>query len=859
MEQIKTTQSDQEYERLLQVKLIVTGDRKVGKTSLIKKLIDTDSPASDGKEENLPGITVTPWELTCQSKDGSPRPNRIHTWDFSEKELDFHTYRFFFSPRALYILVWEPKPEEPPRFDYWLDSIIRLSDGSPVLVVMNKADLLTQDIDKAKLKKKYNNIEDFLQVSCLNGKGIRELSDSIRTCLGRMPYPAFEPPVTWEQIRLRLKNENKPYITLNHFDAICKEYGLNQKEAEDLGAYLHDAGFILFFHGDHCLENTIITDFQWLTQAVYTLTAAREVQENKGIFHLNDLPRYWESARYPREIHLFLVNLMEKFELCFKIDAAGRYIIPYLLPADPPATGFESYKEKGNLEWECHYDYLPGTMTGRVISRLFHLLNDNRYWKNGMEVKLEDATALVSLSPENNKITVSVQGRGKSELLAIIKSHIRHIPTAANLEKGKDREEMVPCICSKCAGSSQPHLYVYDSLKKSAGKGNIFMTCEKSLENVEINLLLKGISSFPDAPRPDLFFEPLKDTGLEPAAGEQSTTHFSSLSIKKYKIFEDFHVDRLNKINIFAGINNSGKSSLLEAIYLLTGLNNIYAFFKMLKIRGKFAAGMGMDPYWVDEQSRDNIDIRGVFADRETSVKISREEEINDTIDKSRYLGTILVDAGFGKECFSSRTQLFRDTAPKTFTRHFKILCNPVFSSPGFLYDREEQERFYKKSVDYKTIDRITGFLKEYVDADIEWIRNVGGVFKVGHKGFPRAKDLVLFGEGMQRIFQIALQFATAQNGILLIDEMENAVHYKLLLHFARFIQELALEFNTQVFITSHSKECIDAFFKDETRHKDLTAYHLSEKDRRITCEFFSGERYAGLIDLMDIDLRGDL
>jgi hypothetical protein len=546
---------------------------------------------------------------------------------------------------------------------------------------------------------------------------------------------------------------------------------------------------------------------------------------------------------------------MEKFELCFKINDTSQYIIPHLLPADQLIPGLEKYKEKGNLGWECHYDYLPAAMNGRVISRLFPLLYENRCWKNGMEVKHEDSTALVVLSPEKNKITVSVQGGGKSELLAVIKSHISHIHAMENLE-GKEK---VPCVCGHCAGSSQPHLYDYDKLKKPTGKDPAFTTCRKSGENVEINLLLKGISSFPPAHRSDLFFEPLKDTRLKVVVGERLTTHFSSLSLKKYKIFKDFHVDRLNRINIFAGINNCGKSSLLEAIYLLTGLNNIYAFFKMLKIRGKFSSGVGMDTYWVDEQSRDNIDIRGIFADQETSVEIRREDEKSETLDYSNYFGTILIDAGFGAERFSSRTQLFRDTAPKPFTRHFKILCNPVFSSPCFLHDREEQGRFYGKSVDCKSIDKITGFLKEHVDKKIEWIMNPGGVFKVGHKNFSTAKDLVLFGEGMQRIFHIALQFATAQNGILLIDEMENAVHYKLLLQFARFIHELAQEFNTQVFITSHSKECIDAFFEDETRHKSLTAYHLSEKDRRITCEFFSGERYAGLIDLMDIDLRGDL
>ncbi|MCI0471434.1 MAG: AAA family ATPase, partial [Candidatus Aminicenantes bacterium] len=353
-----------------------------------------------------------------------------------------------------------------------------------------------------------------------------------------------------------------------------------------------------------------------------------------------------------------------------------------------------------------------------------------------------------------------------------------------------------------------------------------------------------------------LFYKPV-NIKQEVITGENLPAHFSTLSIKKYKILENLDIPQLNKINIFAGINNSGKSSLLEAIYLLTNLNNIYAFFESLKIRGKFDAGM--EANWVDEQAKETIEIRGIFANREAAVNISRQVEALESLDKSKYLGTIAIDAGYEKEQIKSKTRLFRDTAPQTFTGNFKILCNNVLSNPYAIQDRREQADFYKKSVESKTIDGITKFLKEHVDDGIEWVRNPGGGFKVSHKGFPTAKDLALFGEGMQRIFHIALRFAAARDGVLLIDEMENAVHFQLLADFARLIRELAREFNTQVFITSHSKECIDAFFKDKTESKDLTVYRLSREDRKIQCKFIGGERFAGLIDFMDIDVRGDI
>ena len=56
---------------------------------------------------------------------------------------------------------------------------------------------------------------------------------------------------------------------------------------------------------------------------------------------------------------------------------------------------------------------------------------------------------------------------------------------------------------------------------------------------------------------------------------EDNNSHFKSIEIEQYKIFKDFKIDKLNRINIFAGFNNTGKTTLLESIYLLTKQNQI--------------------------------------------------------------------------------------------------------------------------------------------------------------------------------------------------------------------------------------------------------------------------------------------
>ena len=67
-------------------------------------------------------------------------------------------------------------------------------------------------------------------------------------------------------------------------------------------------------------------------------------------------------------------------------------------------------------------------------------------------------------------------------------------------------------------------------------------------------------------------------------------------------------------------------------------------------------------------------------------------------------------------------------------------------------------------------------------------------------------------GDGMQRMLGIALALVNARNGILLIDEIENGLHYSVQLDLWYLIFELARRLNVQVFATSHSWDCIKTF-----------------------------------------------
>ena len=66
-------------------------------------------------------------------------------------------------------------------------------------------------------------------------------------------------------------------------------------------------------------------------------------------------------------------------------------------------------------------------------------------------------------------------------------------------------------------------------------------------------------------------------------------------------------------------------------------------------------------------------------------------------------------------------------------------------------------------------------------------------------------------GEGIARLTSIVLAIGNSSNGVVLVDEIENGFHHSVLHKVWRVIGEAARRFNTQVFATTHSMECIVA------------------------------------------------
>jgi AAA15 family ATPase/GTPase len=123
-----------------------------------------------------------------------------------------------------------------------------------------------------------------------------------------------------------------------------------------------------------------------------------------------------------------------------------------------------------------------------------------------------------------------------------------------------------------------------------------------------------------------------------------------------------------------------------------------------------------------------------------------------------------------------------------------------------------------------KQLDTVISILKD-IDNNIVDIRmGAGGMIYVDI-GLDKLFPANIMGDGLRRLLSIVASISNGQNGIVLIDEIENGFHYLSLEALWKAVLKTARLYNVQLFITTHSQECIAAL---------SSAYYSTESDNSI-------------------------
>ena len=342
---------------------------------------------------------------------------------------------------------------------------------------------------------------------------------------------------------------------------------------------------------------------------------------------------------------------------------------------------------------------------------------------------------------------------------------------------------------------------------------------------------------------------------------EITQSQFSSIRVESYRGIDGLVLDSPGRVNLIVGVNNAGKTSLLEAIYLLAHQNDERALLDAIRWRGRVAGDP--DPLWLVEQLPRAARLSGCFDQvpgNTTSVEfeVSTEPE-PDVEDQTSFLSKLGVEASYGGQAQHTDVVFFEDRPRRTSFQGQHWLCRSAFTSPFSANRPETLARCNKESLEAGTKQQIIDFIRERVDPGLRNIELADRFnrFLVSHDDFDKAPDLAAFGEGVRRVFEIGLLFAGVRGGVLLVDEFENPIHTELLVEFTRLVQDLAVELDVQVFLSTHSKEAIDAFVLNGHRTEDVVGYAINRTDSNVKARRYDGRRLHRLHDAVDFDLRG--
>ena len=478
-------QQRSDFTRIWEAKLLIVGEGNVGKTYLLNRLVHD---RVDRKTISTEGIDIHVWRCGIAGTSNF----RINFWDFGGQEIYHATHQFFLTKRSLYLLAWEARTDDDiVLFERWLKTIRSLSQESPVVLVQCKIDERKKLINQEGWKKRFPEIQEFIDVSAEKGDGIDELRELIFEQISALPHVGEQLPQKWVDIRRSLEALPDNFISYDTYRDICREHELDDEYVALLSEYYHDLGVFLHFKKNPVLKYTIFLKPDWATNAVYKVTDDPGVIENHGRFTLEQVAAIWANQNdFPASIHADLLELMKSFELCFEIEHKREYLIPGLMRENEPAFDWD---ESGNVHFRFEFGFMPSGVMPRLIVVMHDLIKEELCWKEGVLFNWEGAEALV-LMLSSRQIEVSVRGAERRVLLAIIRRHMAYV-----LKPYSDlgMKEMVPCVCSDCTEGEELQYYDYQQLLKAKRKNKRTIECRNSFDDVPIDQLLGEIEKRP--------------------------------------------------------------------------------------------------------------------------------------------------------------------------------------------------------------------------------------------------------------------------------------------------------------------------------------------------------------------------
>lgn len=311
-----------------------------------------------------------------------------------------------------------------------------------------------------------------------------------------------------------------------------------------------------------------------------------------------------------------------------------------------------------------------------------------------------------------------------------------------------------------------------------------------------------------------------------------------NIDIKNFRGIDHLRIDDFSRVNVFLGQNSSGKSSVLECILLLMGMSNPDLPQAINAIRSRSFSNFA--------------DLGYLFHNYDLQVNPEIAAELFD--EAKRHLSLEMTYIFDEKSQSNVQNGHIPTSETKTFLNTLRMAfdiesgqnktsyeCGITVNPQGLISNKRMVEGYLEKnSVAFissdlaagnpandlvelakrKRKDIVTERLQHF-DSRITTLEILNNVAYVGLEGIDQLLTVNMQGDGLRRYLNIVAASANPMNNILLIDEIENGLHYSAYKKLWEAIFALAVGTNKQIFVTTHSKETIQKLNLMLTEHQE--------------------------------------
>lgn len=349
----------------------------------------------------------------------------------------------------------------------------------------------------------------------------------------------------------------------------------------------------------------------------------------------------------------------------------------------------------------------------------------------------------------------------------------------------------------------------------------------------------------------------------------------NSLSIKHFRGFEDVTVPNLQRVNVVVGENGSGKTALLEAVFL-AGAGSPEIGIRLQNFRGMGTAneisGDGLRALWRDLFYGFNQDIPVEISlidkskqPRTVTVSLIEDEEVSLPLEEyeagTGVIRNVPIEFQWtdASGIHKSRPSV-SDNGRVTFPSAKHIQRAAFFPSQFRLNPEEVAKRLSKLSKREQLDGMIELIRKVYGNVEGISVENNAGSWQVFAKleGFVERVPIALHSAGVTKFVSIVFGIAEMEGGCVLIDEVENGFYYNRQEQIWDALYQLASEFRCQLFVTTHSKECLKSLLpvlEDHGRHFALLKTYAAKGREPAKIAVSSGTAMTAAIE-QDFDIR---